>query len=810
MAIDICSCQNRTGLLGWLLLVILLSGFPTIVCGQLPVKNLAAPTAKSGQETAENPDQRLERLQQLQAKARQSLSNAQPVLETTPPEQLGATSEEVKEKLYLLNARTFFYGKHIENLRSLNETHLTLEDLAAKSEAWQGFDQAPPYPISLVDELRDGIHAQALAIAKEKIRKTLTEEEKSEARQVLIASEKSLRQVNESLEKPSAGEGQIRAHWLHELAELKNEVAEARVLASKAQLRAIEESLSLYNKQKAFLERQLQVAVTNASFSKEEFDKKLAALTEQVKSLEKDRKIATRSNSRNQEQLHQARLALQQAREATVQQKDQEQHTKEIAYLQQVVETRKVQADSSAEMVELLKLSEMAINGEIFHWQERYRLANNRDETELEQAAVLLSKRLDKIHEHQVYIESNLKLAQNLISNEEQKLAAGTLTERERNLVQQRITAYKNQSEFRNQLLAESDVLVRNAQRFQEEISSSIQHLSTGARVQGFFKQGLEFVDTIWTFELFVVEDTISVDGQLVTAERPVTISKVVRALIILVLGLWLTTLLKHRLSGLVAKLLKLEAGAALLVEKFLQSIAIFILLIVTLITVKIPLTAFAFMGGALAIGIGFGAQALINNFISGIILLFERSIKAGDRVEIEGTKGRVVNIGLRCSQVRRYDGVDILVPNSDFLQKSVVNWTLTDQLIRLEVRLGVAYGSPTREVAKIVAKALDEHGQILENPEPIILFEDFGDSALIFCVYFWVEVQESFDYRIIASDLRHMLVKRFDEANITIAFPQLDVHIKNSNPLQFQQLEVPVASSKGAAKNGAPVEEKG
>jgi len=109
------------------------------------------------------------------------------------------------------------------------------------------------------------------------------------------------------------------------------------------------------------------------------------------------------------------------------------------------------------------------------------------------------------------------------------------------------------------------------------------------------------------------------------------------------------------------------------------------------MITVKIPLTVFTFMGGALAIGIGFGAKNLINNFISGIILLLERPIKVGDIVEIEGTRGEVVRIGGRCSQIRRYDGIDILVPNSSLLEKDVVNWTLSDKLLRMKVSVGAA-----------------------------------------------------------------------------------------------------------------------
>jgi len=771
---------HKVGLISLISVLFLLSVSPSVIWGKLPLSTKSEQLDSIAED--ETIIQKIERLVQLQAKARQSLSSAQPVLENTPPEQLGATIEEVNEKQFLLFTRVYQYSNYIESLRSLEETRLASDDLSAKSEAWQGFDQDPPYPISLVDELRDDIHAQTLAISKNEVRKALILQEQDEARSNLIITEKNLRKVNESLEKKSDGDAQVRSNWLEGLAHLKNEVAQISVLSSKAQMLSIDAALTLYDKQKTFHERQLQVALSDAPFTKEELDKKVSQITKKLKTLEKDKRKATKDNNRNQEKLHKARGSLQQARDDLANQDTDQDQSEEIRNLQQIVETRKVQADASAERVEFMKIWILGLKGERHFWEERYRLFNDRDETELQKAFDSLKKHLDKINEHRTYIESNLTLRQNLILNEEQRLAAGTLSRKERSLVEQKLSTYEKQSVFTRKLLVYNNDLTRNAQRFQDEVNYYRQQVSAGERLQGFFDRSFQMIGVIWNYELFVVEDTISVDGQSVTAQRPVTISKMVRALLILVIGFWVTILLKHRLSGVVSKIFKVEANAALLVEKFLLTGTIFTLLIISLITVKIPLTAFAFMGGALAIGVGFGAQALINNFISGIILLFEGPIKVGDRIEVEGTKGRVVSIGLRCSQVRRYDGVDILVPNSDFLQKSVVNWTLTDQLIRLQVKLGVAYGSPTREVSHIIENALKEHGKILDSPEPIILFEDFGDSALIFSVYFWVEVQETFDYRIIASDLRHMLDRRLDEANINIAFPQLDVHLDSDN----------------------------
>lgn len=764
--------------------------FPSTVYGQLPGKLLSASSERSESEKSETPEQLLTRLQQLKAKAQQSLSNAQPVLESTPAEQLGATSEEVNEKQLLLLMRVFHYGKHLESIRNLEESRRASKDLAAKSEAWKGFDQPPPYPISLVDELRDAIHAQSLSIAKDLVRKNLIQQEQNEARAALLASEKSIRQLRESLEKPLQGTDKVRANWLNELTQLKNEVATANVLSSKHQLQAIDESLSLQNKQQTFLERQLQIAVADAPFAKEELEEKIAALAKKLESLEKDKQQAISANNRNQEKLHQARIALQQANESLAEQRGEERQSKEINYLQAVVETRKVQADSSAQIAEQLKLWRIAIKGNMLFWKDRYQLASSHDEIELQQASVLLRKRLDKIHENRKYIEANLNLAQNMILNEQQRMATGTLAEKELSLVQQKVDAYKQLTAFTTELLVELKDITRNAERFQEEVVEYQKQTSVGERVEELFKRSMELAGAIWNYELFVVEDTISVNGQPVTAQRPITINKIVRVVLILIFGFWLTSLLKSRLRRLLAKFFKVEASAALLIEKLLLNVVIFSLLIFALITVKIPLAAFAFMGGALAIGVGFGAQALINNSISGIILLFERTIKAGDWVEVEGTEGEVVNIGLRSSQIRRFDGVDILVPNSDFVQKSVVNWTLSDQLILQEVKFSVAYGSPTREVSHIIAHTLNEHGKVLKEPEPIILFENFADSALSFSVEFWVEMQPGFDYRIIASDIRHMLDKRLREADITIALPQLDVHLDSSAPVHLQMLK--------------------
>ena len=207
--------------------------------------------------------------------------------------------------------------------------------------------------------------------------------------------------------------------------------------------------------------------------------------------------------------------------------------------------------------------------------------------------------------------------------------------------------------------------------------------------------------------------------------------------------------------------------------------IAVSVVLIVLVLNLaRIPLTVFAFMGGALAIGIGFGTQTIIKNVISGIIILFERKIRVGDIVAIGGTTGYVTAVDLRASTVRSFDGVEALVPNSTFLENQVVNWTYSNSRIRREIRIGIAYGSPVRKAAEIIAACAEEHGQVIKDPAPEVLLEDFADNALLMALVFWVDLGPTISGRRVDSDLRFMIEKRLAAAGISIPFPQRDLRL--------------------------------
>jgi potassium efflux system protein len=213
------------------------------------------------------------------------------------------------------------------------------------------------------------------------------------------------------------------------------------------------------------------------------------------------------------------------------------------------------------------------------------------------------------------------------------------------------------------------------------------------------------------------------------------------------------------------------------------------VIFLIGLRIVGIPLTAFAVAGGALAIGVGFGSQNVVNNFISGVILLAERPIKIGDLVQVDETYGNVERIGLRSTRVRTGENIHVIVPNSAFLETKVINWTHNDPTVRVRISVGVAYGSPTREVERLIVQALADHKRVLDTPAPVVLFSEFGDNALQFDAHFWLRVRHQMDRMRVESEIRYRIDDLFREAEIVIAFPQRDVHVDTLRPLDVRLL---------------------
>lgn len=260
-------------------------------------------------------------------------------------------------------------------------------------------------------------------------------------------------------------------------------------------------------------------------------------------------------------------------------------------------------------------------------------------------------------------------------------------------------------------------------------------------------------------------------------SDQVITLGELLMIPVFLIVGILITKLIVRFITKRLTNQ-HTDPNIIHLLQRVLYVIAIAVITVTILDLINIPITAFAFLSGAIAIGFGFGAQNIINNFISGWILMWERPIRIGDFLEVEDAKGVVEEINTRSTRIRRVDGVHLLIPNSKLLENTVVNWTLVDRLVRTSVRVGVAYGSPAKKVAALIAQAADEQDAILKEPKPLVTFEDFGDNSLIFEVTYWINSSVEGGLRVTRSNIRFRLDELFEENNVVIAFPQRDVHI--------------------------------
>ena len=257
----------------------------------------------------------------------------------------------------------------------------------------------------------------------------------------------------------------------------------------------------------------------------------------------------------------------------------------------------------------------------------------------------------------------------------------------------------------------------------------------------------------------------------------------VLRGILVLALVFWTAAILSDLIEKRLAHLSRMRKTTRVLVTKVFQ-IALYILSgLVALDLIGLDLTTLTVFGGALGIGLGFGLQKVASNFVSGLILLFERSVEQDDLIELpDGTSGYVRRSSARFILIETFDGKEVLVPNEDFITNRVTNWTLSSSKARVEVPVGVAYGSDLEKVHALMLEAAREHPRCLGDPEPVCFLRTFGDSSINFLLYFWVA--NIIDGRMAPqSEVMFAIWRKFREHGIEIPFPQRDLHIRTGLP---------------------------
>ena len=271
----------------------------------------------------------------------------------------------------------------------------------------------------------------------------------------------------------------------------------------------------------------------------------------------------------------------------------------------------------------------------------------------------------------------------------------------------------------------------------------------------------------IWNTELFTLSESVVVNGQIVQSPSSVTLGMVLVALAILIAGGIASISISRWLRARLTARLQLDANTGAIVEKFTHYFLLIVISLIALAVVRIPITIFALLGGAAAIAVGFGAQQLVNNLISGIILLFERPIRIGDEIDVGTYSGTVTAVGTRCCQLRRNDGVEILIPNSVILQGTVLNHTLSDTYARKEIHVNLAYGAPAEKAMELILGILKSHPDLLKTKDPVVFLNNFGPDAIDLRALFWVDQNTPGSGTRIPSEIRLAIYNALNSAGI-------------------------------------------
>ena len=227
-----------------------------------------------------------------------------------------------------------------------------------------------------------------------------------------------------------------------------------------------------------------------------------------------------------------------------------------------------------------------------------------------------------------------------------------------------------------------------------------------------------------------------------------------------------------------------LEEGVQFMFTRITNYLMLIIGAIVAFQFIGVDLSGIVVILGFLSVGIGFGLQNLTSNFISGIMLLFERHVQIGDRVTVAGTEGDVEEINIRSTTVRTLNNVSIIVPNSEFIAANVINWSHGDIKVRLDIDVGVSYDSDLDTVLRSLHEVADENKDVMKTQKSDVLLMSFGDSAWEMRLRIWIEDPKK--YNEVRSDINCAIVRKFRANKIEIPFPQLDLHVRSPLPLPF------------------------
>ncbi len=717
----------------------------------------------------------------------------------TPQEAPSDTSvSEAAQRLTLARQLTGLYQQQLDAIDRGDAALRQQRETERANENWRGFDTPGPHSVLQVDALRDELDSAERRIAQADGRRALFERIEGQFAAKLKTSQADARLAAEAADSARGTPQAPRRDWLRDFAALRALVDSETAALLQMGVRSAREEAAAAASARDFVRRKLAAVGTEVVLSPEDLGRIVADLDTRRRGVERDLDRATKASTTALEARAAAERRLADARAAPAALDARaDARAAAIVDLQRDADLAREAAAMATQRVDLLREALFMLDGEKAVWEARAEAMRFRDPVRARAAYERLTSSLAGIRAWMEYLDTQRAAIGSRVKDAEagqrSSVAAdaahaqrllGILRERERDL---------------QRAIAGGEPLERLLARFRADFEER-RDVSLATRAKDALAGAWLETRRLWNFEIFTVDDSLqTADGRRLAVSRSVTLGKTLGALLIVLVGYWACSLVARRIERAVVARGRIPPQSAALLRKWVLFVLAAVLVILALVSASIPLTVFAFLGGALAIAAGFGLQNLLKNLVAGIMLLIERPIRLGDLVDVDGIRGRITEIGIRASTVRSADGIESMIPNSRFVEGNVTNWTYSSPQTRQSIAIGVTYGTPLRKAGDVLLEVLNRHGLVLRDPAPQVYLDGYADSAINFALTYWVEMTADSDTRRVKSDLLHMIDRAFGEAGIAMPFPQRDVHLDVGRPVPVQI----VAPSGGAGGSG-------
>lgn len=660
------------------------------------------------------------------------------------------------------------YAQSVDTLKDMRRLNDKLALTQKERDTWAPPPGSPPWKISIADDLRLAILQAEFQGRHLDQRLIILDQEIEDWRKERTKAEIDLRQStgrSDSVTAPAPGAAagpqhtdSAKRHLESINLSLSNALLDRDLVSTERQITTLK--LSILNKTWAFYDNQFVYSDDDLKNTLSELDKKIAALRAQ------EQQAGTKIN-RTLDQAATARAKIDQIeRTPNASAESLTQAKQNWRMADTIAQAARIEREKYRALIDLNSIL-------IQMWTLRHQIyASEKESVDFNEIKIKQQSLIRRLDQGLQYLTQMIaERSQSSFELSEQLKSAKDSAEREyiKNLMKPVVEEIDNTREVYSEVGR-----VRQMLQITDEEITGHESKRSFSQILGTFKtQAWSIGKSIWNYEIIAIDDVMLVDGREVKIKRSVTIGKSIGALTILIVGFMVITRIIRRTLELAVSKGNLGVSKSVVIGRWMAIIAGISLIITAFNLVEIPLSAFAFFGGALAIGVGFGTQNLLKNLISGVMLLIEKPIRIGDLVEVDGVTGTVTSIGIRFSTIHGSQGTDTLIPNSSLVEHKLVNWTYSTPDVRKDIRITVGYNSDAKQVQELLLKLSNAHPRVIRTPSPLVTLEDFGDNGLVFNLQCWMKVEAGLNSLEVLSDLRLQILEAFNAAGIDLPYPQ-------------------------------------